>query len=131
MTDHQPYTKLLNRPPDFVVNYRFLTAIEGGRISGPPSQGYRSDFWYEVEDQELNQLFQIWPEFLDDQRKVITSKMNSVPSSGKAQLWIINHNMIEFQRRRIFKGLKGFFMEGGNRVAECQVTDIVGLRLDR
>mgnify|MGYP001181786182 CR=1 FL=1 len=128
MTEHQPYEEKLNRPPDFVVDYRFLTEKEGGRMSGPPLQGYRSDFWYEHENQKPNQIFMIWPEFLDDQGKVITTKESRVPSSGKAQMWIVNQEMTKYHQGRIYIGLEGFFMEGGTRVAQCQVTEIVGLK---
>lgn len=128
MTDHQPYEEKLNRPPDFVVDYHFLTKEEGGRRSGPPTQGYRSDFWYKHENQKPNQIFMIWPEFLDAQGNLVRTTDKAVARTGKAQMWVVNDEMKEFHQGKIKVGLEGFFMEGGRRVAKCKVTEIVGLR---
>lgn len=128
MKDHQPYIERLNRPPDFLVDYRFLTEEEGGRQSGPPRQGYRSDFWYEHDNQKPNQIFMIWPEFIDQQGNIVTRTDQPVSTSGRAQMWIVNNEMREFHQMRIRIGLEGFFMEGGRRVAICHVTEIIGLK---
>ena len=97
-------------------------------------EGSAVDDFYNIDvivgciNKKPNQIFMIWPEFLDDQGKVITTKESRVPSSGKAQMWIVNQEMTKYHQGRIYIGLEGFFMEGGTRVAQCQVTEIVGLK---
>ncbi|MES2455768.1 MAG: hypothetical protein V4594_09520 [Bacteroidota bacterium] len=124
---HQPYENRLNHPADFKVSYRFYTALEGGRQS-VPHQGYRSDFWYaHPEHNGTNQLFMIWPEFLDENGNLILDDQNSVASSGIAQMWIIAAERRVYHSNKIKLGLKGCFMEGSRRVAECEVIEIIGL----
>src|SRR2546429_7683069 len=53
-----------NRAPDFEAKVRFLTREEGGR-SSPARQGrYRPDI--HVDDDPSEQLWMIWPRFLDE-----------------------------------------------------------------
>jgi hypothetical protein len=61
---HQPYEKRLGHPADFRVEYTFYSKEEGGREK-LPSQGIRSDFWYDHDCHKVNGLFMIWPEFED------------------------------------------------------------------
>lgn len=52
---------------DFEVQYRFLSAEEGGRKTGPPMQGYRSDWRYAeatTEELESQQIWVVWPVFI-------------------------------------------------------------------
>jgi hypothetical protein len=42
-------------------------------------------------------------------------------------MWIVIPKMRQFHRDKIKVGLKGFFMEGSRRVAECEVIEILGL----
>ncbi|HEV8725431.1 MAG TPA: hypothetical protein VGW77_32840 [Candidatus Binatia bacterium] len=43
-------------------------------------------------------------------------------------MWIVNQDLkATIHRIRIKIGVKGFFMEGGKRVAEAEVTRIAGL----
>lgn len=128
MNNHIPYDKVRNRECDFIVEYRFFSAEEGGRKTGNPVQGYRSDFMYSG-DENLKKLWMIWPEFLDNENNIILDKSTRVPTSGKAKMWVINEINQELHRERIKIGLKGFFMEGPNKVAECEVIQIVGLSL--
>ena len=127
MQDYRPYSEVFDRPHDFVVEYRFLTAEEGGRYSGPPFQGYRSDFWYEHENHEMEGFFMIYPEFLDESGEAIIDTRSRVPERGRATMWILNDNMREYHQSRIVVGTSGFFMEGNKRVATCIVTGIDGL----
>lgn len=127
MTRHKPYHEGFGHPHDFVVEYRFLSEGEGGRQVGPPFQGYRSDFWYEQDNQATNQLFMIWPEFLDEDGNVIIETDKIVAVTGKARMWIVNENMRAFHQQRIKIGMTGYFMEGPNKVAVCKVTEISGL----
>lgn len=122
MNIHQPYNERLGHPHDFVVEYRFLTAEEGGRRSVPPFQGIRSDFSYQHDDK----VYMIWPEFLDDKGELILETDKRVPSSGTARMWIINDQMRAFHQKNIKVGLTGYFIEGG-KSAICTVIEIVGL----
>ena len=124
---HTPYQERLGHPADFRVKYRFYSAEEGGRKT-IPHQRYRSDFWYSHPDHKANELFMIWPEFENDRGEIILEDNKSVPAQGKARMWIIvpQRRVYHFDKIRI--GLKGYFMEGPKKVAECEVIEIIGLQ---
>ena len=128
MDFHIPYEQNKNRDCDFIVQYRFFSPEEGGRPTGNPVQGYRSDFMYSG-DEKVRQQWMIWPEFLDDEDNIILDKSLRVPTSGKAKMWILNEALIELHKGRIKIGLKAFFMEGPNKVAECDVIQIINTSL--
>ena len=131
MEKHTPYEEMRNRSCDFIVNYKFFTEKEGGRKTGTPSQGYRSDFMYAedvVENRNEWKMWMIHPEFLDKDGSILLDKTIGVAESGKANMWILNDAILEMHRERIKIGQKGFFMEGPNKVAECEVVEIVGLK---
>ncbi|CAA9201445.1 hypothetical protein FLA105534_03588 [Flavobacterium bizetiae] len=128
MDNHISYEQIKNRECDFIVEYRFLSPEEGGRKTGNPAQGYRSDFMYS-EDENLKKIWMIWPEFLDEDGQVILDKSIRVTAFGKAKMWIVNEMNQEFHKQKIKTGLKGFFMEGPHKVAECEVIQIVNLSL--
>ena len=125
MDTHIPYEQRVNKPCDFIVKYKFLMNQEKGRKT-LPHQGYRPDFLY-AEDEGKNQLWIIWPEFLDQNDKIITDKFKSVDLIGKAMMWIMNDQFREMHKDRIKIGLKGFFVEGSTKVAECEVLELIGL----
>lgn len=125
---HQPYDIKLGHQPDFKVRYRFYTEAEGGRKS-VPFQGYRSDFWYFHEEHpNPNSIYMIWPEFEDEYGKVIIQSDSPVPQEGIARMWVIMPPMRPFHKDKITTGLKGFFMEGSRKVAECEVIEIIDLK---
>jgi hypothetical protein len=109
------------------VKYSFLSAEEGGRKTGPPAQGYRSDFKY-AEDEVENRLWIIHPEFLDDSGNVILDKTIRVPNSGTAKMWILSEHLVSMHKSRIRIGQKGYFMEGPHKTAECEIIELVGLK---
>ena len=124
---HQSIEGRLKHPPDFRVSYRFYDESEGGRQT-TPAQGYRSDFWYYHELQpNPNSIYIIWPEFEDEQGNVITDSEIRVNQRGTARMWIIAAKGRRMHRDRITVGMKGYFMEGARRVAECEVIEILGL----
>lgn len=125
---HIPYEQKAKKPCDFIVKYKFLMNQKNGRIT-LPHQGYRPDFLY-AEDDVKNGLWIIWPEFLAQNDNVITDKSISVDLSGKARMWIINDQFREKHKARIKIGQRGFFMEGPNKVAECEVIELVGLNTE-
>ncbi|MBE9585518.1 hypothetical protein IM792_13770 [Mucilaginibacter sp. JRF] len=113
---HTPYQARLGRIPNFRVKYRFKSEVEGGRKS-LPYQGIRCDFSYD----EGNSLFMIWPEFEDEHRNIILNADIPVPSAGTALMWIMNPESIPFHQEKIQIGTTGFFREGANIIAECEV----------
>lgn len=124
---HKLYQMVFNHPPDFRVSYNFYKESEGGRKS-IPKQGYRSDFWYYHEEQpNPNSIYMIWPEFENEQGSVITDTETRVNKKGTARMWIITSKMRQMHRDRIKIGVKGYFMEGSRRIAECEVIEIVSL----
>lgn len=124
---HQSYEIKFKHPPDFRVAYRFYDENESGRKT-TPGQGYRSDFWYYHEEQpNPNSIYMIWPEFEDEQGNIITDTEVRVSIRGTARMWILIPAMRGIHRKRIKPGMKGFFMEGHKRVAECEVIEIIGL----
>jgi hypothetical protein len=122
---HTPFETRLKYKADFRVSYRFYTAAEGGREM-PPFQGYRSDFWYQHPAHSEKQIFMIWPEF-EENGTVITNTDKYVPKVGEASMWILMPEMHTYHKDKIKIGLKGFFMEGSRRVAECEIIEIVDL----
>ena len=121
------YQEKTNRVQDFDVRYRFFTNEEGGRETGPPYQGYRCDWSYEGDDIQKTGIYMIWPEFEDKEGKVIPEK-TQVLSSGVARMWIVIPEMVEkVHKEKIKIGIKGYFMEGGKKVAEAEVIRLVRL----
>ncbi len=121
---HTPYEQIRHHPADFRVKYRFFTKDEGGRHGIIPYQGYRSDFWYE--NIECG-IFMIWPGFENEKGEIILVNDTSVPASGTARMWILVPERRSFHKANIKIGLKGNFMEGNRKVAECEVIEILGL----
>lgn len=80
-------------------------------------------------DENVKQLWVIWPEFLDNENNIILDKSIRVATSDKAKMWIVNGINQDLHRQKIKIGLKGFFMEGPHKVAECKVIQVVNLSL--
>ena len=112
---------------DFEVKYRFLSSAEGGRKIGTPFQGYRSDWAYEGGDIKKTGIYMIHPEFLDSNGNVLAENIRA-PIEGVARMRILSQELREIiHKGKIKIGVKGFFMEGGRRVAEAEVIKVVGL----
>ena len=126
---HIPLDKKLEHSADFKVEYRFYSKEEGGRDT-IPYQGYRSDFWYEHPDHHQMYVFMIWPEFENTNGEVILDDKQSVQSTGIARMWVIDPLKRKYHLDKIAVGLKGYFMEGSKRVAECKVIEISGLAIN-
>lgn len=121
---HQSYEKHFNHPCDFRVKYRFYNELEGGRKQ-LPHQGIRLDFWYENDNQKLNEYYMIWPEFEDSTGKIIEEGM--VLQEGFARMWIINDDFRLYHAKRINVGTKGNFIEG-KKIGECEVVELLYLK---
>jgi hypothetical protein len=72
----------------------------------------------------------IWPEFEDENGIVITDTDKHISRTGKARMWIMAPKMRSYHKDKIKVSLKGFFMEGGTRVAECEVIEMVDLLIN-
>lgn len=123
---HTPYETKSGHPADFRVRYRFYSQEEGGRLH-LPYQGYRSDFWYDYVGGSDNQIFMIWPEFENVAGEIIMQNDCPVSISGTARMWIIVPQRRPFHYKNIKPGMIGYFMEGGRKVAEAEVVELVGL----
>jgi len=96
-------------------------------MSGPPFQGYRCDWAYDGDDIEKTGIYMIWPEFENESSEVIPEKQTVLPN-GTARMWIVSPELREeIHRPRIKVGVKGYFMEGGKKVAEAEVIGLGGL----
>lgn len=124
------YEKIRRHPPDFEVTYRFLTAAEGGRQTGPPGQHYRCDWAYDGDDIQKDGIFMIHPEFLTPEGDIFPEFeiAGKVSNSGRATMWILVPEMRRtVHQRRLSVGTRGYFMEGSRKVAEAAVTRIIAL----
>jgi hypothetical protein len=121
------YADRTGRPQDFDVKYRFFAQEEGGRASGSPGQGYRCDWLYDGDNVRKTGIYMIWPEFEQEDGGIIPLGEH-VPMEGTARIWIVNNELRNsIHRKRLKEGVRGFFMEGGQKVAEVCVTKIIGL----
>ncbi|HET6992871.1 MAG TPA: hypothetical protein VFJ43_16165, partial [Bacteroidia bacterium] len=123
---HKPYEITLGHPADFRVRYCYYLPEDGGRKI-VPSQGIRSDFWYDFPNDNVKGMFMIWPEFEDENGNVILEGDVSVNRCGTARMWIINPERRPEHIGKIKIGLKCYFMEGQRKVAECEVVELLSL----
>ena len=120
----QSYSERTGRSPDFEVAYRFYKLEEGGR-KDPPRQHVRWDFLYSGDDPAKDGISMVWPEFISEAGAVLPE--GEVPYEGRARMFIVNPERVEFHRARITAGVRGYFVEGSHRIAECTVTNVLGL----
>ena len=125
---HEPYEKRLKHKADFRVKYKFRTSENGGRKTGEPYQGIRCDFSFVGETE--NKMYIIWPEFEDSEGNVLLYNDKSVPNSGTARMWIINNEMRPLHYDKIKIGVKGNFREGAMFSADCEVIEILDLKIN-
>jgi hypothetical protein len=122
----EPYSRSQGNPA-FEVRYRFLSRAEGGRAT-PPRQHVRWDFMYEGDDPLSDGISIVWPQFIDADGSMLPE--GEVPVEGRALMFIVNPERRLFHRRRVAVGIRGFFMEGPKKVADCEITAVLGLALD-
>jgi len=125
---HESYEHRLKHKADFRVKYKFRSPQEGGRKTGEPYQGIRSDF--SIEGEERNKLYMIWPEFEDSNGNDLLDDDKPVPNLGIARMWIINNEMRPYHYDRIKIGMKGYFREGATYSADCEVIEILDLKIN-
>ncbi|MGE6315935.1 hypothetical protein ACQKC1_09120 [Shewanella baltica] len=123
---HYPYEDEQNRQPDFVVEYEIDLCDE--MKNAEPHQGMRTDFLYDGDDPQLDGVFMIWPELLDENGQVIEDKtLGSALHKGRANMWILSEEMREFHRKRIKVGTKGYWVCGPFKVANVTVIELGAL----
>ena len=125
---HRPYSKKKGHRADFRIEYRFRSAEDGGRLTGPPFQAIRCDF--SIDNEPRNCLYMIWPEFEDENRDVIMSLDKKVPVSGTARMWIVNDSMRPIHYEKIHVGMVCYFVEGNRITADCEVVEILDLLIN-
>jgi hypothetical protein len=100
---------------DFEVQYRFYSAEEGGRRTGPPFQGYRSDWLFDG-DAVTQGVYMIWPIFLDASGSILDTGAQ-VGDEGRAQMLIVNDELRRtIHAKRLKVGVARIFY---GRVAPC------------
>jgi len=118
--------RLVEVRKDFEVRYRFYSEAEGGRKTGPPFQGYRSDWMYDGDTVQQG-LYVIWPIFLDESGSILDTGA-LVAGEGRAQMLIVNDELRRsIHAKRLNLGVRGYFMEGSHRVAEATVTRLLAI----
>lgn len=123
---HKPYAESTGMLPDFEVEYEL--DIDPELSSVKPCQGMRCDFLYEGDDPATNGIHMIWPEILNDEGGVILDKRIAIPHSGRATMWIGQHeSRVTVHRNRIRVGVKGYWVIGSKKLAKVEVTKIIGL----
>ncbi|HRE78433.1 MAG TPA: hypothetical protein PLL09_11495 [Flavobacterium sp.] len=125
---HEPYEKRLGHKADFRVKYKFRSPEDGGRKTGEPYQGIRCDFSFVGETE--NKMYMIWPEFEDREGNVLLCNDKSVPNQGTARMWIINNEMRPLHYDKIKIGVKGNFREGAMFSADCEVIEVLDLKIN-
>lgn len=125
---HEPYEKRFNHKADFRLKYKFLSSEEGGRKTGEPYEGIRSDFSFVDEKQSF--LYMIWPEFEDEEGSVILFNDRPVPQFGTARMWIINNEMREDHYGKNELGIRGNFREGATITADCEIIEILDSKIN-
>ncbi len=117
--------KLSGRSPDFRIHYKWLCAQD----IDPPQrlfQHMRSDWLYAEDDPRTDGIHIIYPEFEDRTGRVIADG-ERVLDEGTATMWILFEESRPRHRERIAAGSRGYLVVGSNRIAEAEVTAILGL----
>lgn len=125
---HESYEERFGHKADFRVKYKFRKPEDGGRKTGGPYQGIRCDFSYVGETE--NKMYMIWPEFEDNEGNVLLYNDKSVPNKGTARMWIINKEMRPLHYDKIKIGVKGNFREGAIFLADCEVIEVLDLKIN-
>jgi len=125
---HEPYEKRLGYKADFRVKYKFRSSEDGGRKTGEPFQGIRSDF--SIVGETESKMYMIWPEFEDSEGNVLLYNDKSVPNQGTARMWIINNEMRPLLYDKIKIGMKGNFREAAMFSADCEVIELLDIKIN-
>ena len=124
---YTPYSVRLGREADFEVRYEFDIDPELKGLK--PGQGMRCDFLYDGDDPKIDGVHMIYPEFLDEDKRVITDKRAVPKDTGYANMWIIlPKSKEEVHKQRIKVGTKGKWVAGSYTIANVTVTKLLSLK---
>ncbi len=113
---YKPYSELLGRQPDFEVAYKYISKTQA------PFIGMKSNFKYK--DDDFNQLWIIYPEFLDENGDVIIDRALTPASQGRASMWIFNDDNKAIHKSKIVIGTNAYWTFGPYILAEVLVTKV-------
>lgn len=123
---HIPFSQGTDRQPDFIVEYEIDLCVE--MKNAKPHQGMRTDFLYDGDDPQVDGIFMIWPELLDESGEVIKdSTPGSAPAKGRANMWVLADEMKEYHANRLSVGTKGYWVRGSFKVANVTVVKLGSL----
>lgn len=106
MPEFQPYEISFNRKPDFRVKYQLYFYEEGGQYNSA-LQHYRCDFHYKNDGKFKHSLFMIWPEFEDENGRILDGT-EFVHMSGTATMWIVTKDFIPYHKEFLKVGTIGY-----------------------
>ncbi|TMP23085.1 hypothetical protein CWB99_23615, partial [Pseudoalteromonas rubra] len=116
------YKDFLNRHPDFIVEFEIDLCDE--MKNAKPYQGMRTDFLYHGDDPQIDGIYMIWPELLDEDGIPIEDESpGSLPIKGKANMWIVSEEMREYHLNRLEIGTKGYWVKGPYKIANVTVIE--------
>ena len=119
------YSEIRGHGPDFIVKYRLYSPPEGGRKV--TYQHLRCDFLYEGEDPQIDGIYMIHPEFLDESGNPMNTGV-VVPLEGMASMWILSPQMRStVHRPRIAIGVRGHLVEGSRKIGDVEVVELKAL----
>jgi len=117
--------RLYEQSEDFEAEITVLSERDGGRKT-PPFNGIHWDFLYDG-DRPEDDLFVIWPEFIDTNGDAIPRDLPLV-GTLRARMYIVNRELAaSVHSGRIQVGVNFFAMEGPHKVAKGVVTRVTGL----
>lgn len=114
-TEYTPYGVLNGRKPDFEVQYSSISDEKKLFV------GMRSNFKY---SDEMDKIWIILPEFLDENSNVITNMTARICTNGNAYMWIVNDNNRDFHKIKLKLGTEGYITFGNDIFARVIVTKI-------
>ena len=112
-------------PAHFAAKIRILPEDEGGRRM-PPFNRIRWDFGYAT-DAPAQEIYMIWPEFLDVAGQPIADKIPLVGDYA-AKMRIVSPKAVAYHSTRISIGTQFHCHEGARIVATGIVTKILALK---
>jgi len=130
MSLHKQYKDLFDRNyPDFIVSYRL---VDPDCLSGSRNvhQGIRWNLIYEEDIVQKQQVYMVFPEFIEQNGTVILDSAKPLDLDGYAGMWVLTNDMISFHLGRLRVGDKCYFVEGSKIMAECEVIQIGNLSND-
>lgn len=115
-------SEVLNRSvADFTISYEMVRGIKLKHFPGS-----LLSFSYE-KTKDINKVYcDIFSEFRKGKRNEFLEPDNWIPTSGKADMWIVSDRNKEFHYASIHTGRKCYLMHGNKLVAVASITRVSG-----